>query len=91
MPKIDKKGKEGKVLPFVSARVSGCVLTTSSKLNANPTFYTKLKFPIFYPVLNDRITMRIWAHRKAQSNVFIASIPEHPNQHDNFQISKLLT
>jgi hypothetical protein len=35
--------------------------------------------------------MRMWGHRKAKSNVFIASIPEHPNQWDNFNISKLLT
>ena len=45
-----------------------------------------------YPILNDKITMRVWHRRHgAYANMYIANIPEHPQAGDNFNISKLLT
>ena len=72
-----EKGK--KVRPFVSARAFGSVLTTVAKTNISPVFNAKLQFPIFYPVLNDKITMRVW-HKNSglTANTYIASVPEHP-------------
>lgn len=85
LPKID-----GKCAPFVSARVFGCVLTTPVGRNNNPKFNAKLQFPIFYPILNNKITMRLWHKTGAMSaNVFLANIPEHPSPLDQFNITKL--
>ena len=55
--------EENVIKPFVSARAFGCVLVTKTAHNGKPSFNAKLVFPIFYPVLNDKITMRIW-HKK---------------------------
>ena len=84
------KATEDGIKPFVSARVSGCVLTTSSQNNGKPTYNQKLNFPILYPIMNDKITVRIW-HKKGglNANLFVANIPEHPSQFDSFNISKL--
>ena len=66
--------------PFISARVNGCVLPTKCQANSNPVFNQKLMFPLTYPILNDKITMRIWSDNKGlTSNSYIANIPEHPN------------
>ena len=44
-----------------------------------------------YPILNDKITMRIWHKMPGlKANQFIANIPEHPSATDNFNLSKLL-
>jgi len=48
------------IRPFVSVRASGCVLITNAKTKASSTWYSKIQIPIFYPVLNDKITMRVW-------------------------------
>ena len=81
----------GEVNPFISMRVNGCVLTTKTQTkNANPQFYNRLQFPITYPILNDKITSRIWSKTDGLSpNIFIANIPEHPQEGDFFNLSKL--
>lgn len=81
------------VHPFISCRVNGCVLTTKiMKENQNPHFLQKLMFPITCPVLNDKITMRIWSKVSGFSaNHYIANIPEHPTANDFFNISKLIS
>lgn len=49
-------------------------------------------FPVTYPILNDKITVRIWSKNGGFSaNTFIANIPEHPSETDNFNLSKLLS
>lgn len=86
LPKID-----GVLMPFVSARVNGCVLITNVKRNQNAAYHAKLQFPIYYPILNDKITMRVWHKTGGMSgNMFIANIPEHPGPLDNFNITKLV-
>ena len=67
------------VKPFISARALGCVLTTSTRSNGKAAFNAKMQFPIFYPILNDKITMRVWHKNGWSANVFIANIPEHPD------------
>ena len=78
--------------PFISARVNGCVLTTKTlQSNSNPVYNSKLLFPLTYPILNDKITMRMWSNSNGfSSNIYIANIPEHPNQSDYFNVSKIL-
>jgi hypothetical protein len=81
-----------KIAPFVSARVNGIVQITGVRSNVNPKFNTKLQFPIYYPILNDKITMRIWSKQSGLSkNIYIANIPEHPNMFDNFNLTKIFT
>ena len=82
----------GSVSPFISVRVNGCVLTTRTINNSQtPLFNTMLQFPINYPILNDKITMRIWSRVSGFSpHHYIANIPEHPCFTDFFNISKLL-
>jgi hypothetical protein len=49
-------------------------------------------FPITSPILNNKITMRLWSDGGTFSaNPFIANIPEHPSEIDFFNISKLLS
>lgn len=80
------------VFPFVSVRVNGCVLTTNTTKGQDAIFGRKLMFPITYPILNDKITVRIWSKNGGFSaNTFIANIPEHPSETDNFNLSKLLS
>ena len=68
------------IKPFVSARASGCVLITNAKNKPNSTWYAKINIPIFYPILNDKIIMRVW-HKNGglKPNTFLANIPEHPS------------
>lgn len=43
-----------------------------------------------YPVMNDKITIRVWHRRKGLSpNMFIANVPEQPDAADNFNITVL--
>ena len=70
---------DGLIQPFVSARVNGLVLRSNKKIKPNPEWNCKMLFPIFYPVLNNKITVRIWSETGMLSkNVFMANIPEHP-------------
>lgn len=84
---------DGEVHPFISVRANGCVLTTKTiSKNNNPQFNNRLQFPITYPILNDKITTRVWSKTSGfQSNIFIANIPEHPQEGDFFNLSKLLS
>lgn len=83
--------KGNKINAFISARVFGSVLVTGAKSNPRGNYNMKLLFPVFYPILNDKITMRVWHKNNYKANIFIANIPEHPQAGDNFNISKLLS
>ena len=85
-----KVQKDDKIAPFVSARVNGMVLTTITGRNARPVFKAKLSFPIFYPILNNKITMRLWSAKGGlKQNLYIGNIPEHPDMNDFFNLTKL--
>jgi len=74
---LAKPDKGAKIRPFVSARVFGSHQITSVKLGIKPKWNAKLQFPIYYPILNDKITMRIWFWNSGlSSNTFLANIPE---------------
>jgi len=83
--------KDG-TMPFVSARVNGAVLVTNAKRGAKGQFNAKLQYPIFYPILNNKITMRVWSKTgMVKANKFLANIPEHPGPFDQFNLTKLLS
>ena len=75
--------------PFISCRAVGLVHKTKTVTNnSNPIYNQKLMFPCYFPVLNEKIILRIW-HSSTQ-DVFIADIPEKPEPTDFFNINKLL-
>jgi hypothetical protein len=83
-------GKE--VNPFASVRVAGIVDRTDIRTgNQNPTWETNFKFPIFLPILNDKIIIRVWDKKGAGSDRLIGSIPEIPAYSDVFNITTLLS
>ena len=59
--------------------------------NYNPIYNARLCFPVFVPILNDKITIRAWSKNKRSADTFIANIPEYPSPHDCFNITKLLS
>lgn len=77
--------------PFVSARAFGMVLATKAGGKKDPRFDTKLSFPVYYPILNNKITVRVWNETtRVARNVYIGNIPEHPTQTDLFNITQLM-
>lgn len=46
---------------------------------------------MWLPILNDKITVRIWSQVRRGADVFIANIPEYPSAFDFFNISKILS
>lgn len=80
------------VSPFVSARTCGLVERTHLfESNSNPIWNVKMAFPASSPILNDRITIRVWDQRPRSRDKLIASLPENPKDHDNFNISTLIS
>jgi len=65
--------------------------TRVAEQNFNPRYGARLGFPVHVPILNDKITARMWSHGGRLADVFIANIPEHPSGSDFFNISKLLS
>lgn len=86
-----KKKKFNNIDSFISVRCCGQTLTTPViKNNQKPIFNTKLQFPCFLPLLNDKIIMRIWDQRTGLPDIFIANIPEMASETDYFNINSLL-
>jgi hypothetical protein len=54
-------------------------------------YNSKLCFPIFLPILNDKITVRVWSQGRRGADTFIANIPEYPNPFDYFNLTKILS
>ncbi len=79
----------GKTDPFISCRAIGLVQKTKTvKNNNNPLYNQKILFPCYFPVLNEKIILRMW-HSNIQDD-FIADIPEKPEPNDYFNINKLI-
>ena len=88
LPKFN--GKD--VSPFVSARSCGLVERTHMfEVNSSPIWNIKMSFPASTPILNDRITIRVWDHRPRSRDKLIATLPEVPNDHDIYNISNLIS
>jgi len=52
----------GQCNSFVSVRASGFVqITRVIEENFNPMYNARLCFPVYAPVLNDKVTIRIWS------------------------------
>jgi len=76
----------------VSVRAVGSVQTTKVvEDNYNPLYNAKICFPIRFPILNDKITVRVWSKGKRGADTFIANVPEYPSPYDYFNIGKLLS
>lgn len=77
---------------FISARASGLVQRTKVvPNNSAPMFNQKIMFPCYFPILNDKILLRLWNHESRSSDEFIANIPEFSLNNDFFNISKLIS
>jgi hypothetical protein len=77
---------------FVSVRTCGVVEKTHvTESSSNPIWNIKLSFPASSPIMNDRITIRIWDYRARSRDKLIATLPEVPNDSDIFNISTLLS
>ena len=75
---------------FVSVECAGIILRTPTvPASISPSWNTKLSFPIFYPILNDKIVVRIWDQNKFSPDKLISCIPERPTDNDWFNVSKL--
>lgn len=59
--------------------------------NISPIFLQKMMFPVYYPVLNDKIVLRMWHSEERSSDQFIGNIPEVPKHNDFFNITKLIS
>jgi hypothetical protein len=46
-------------------------------------------FPLYFPVFNDKIVIRVWDKRICMSDTFVAMIPEMPSENDFFNINFL--
>lgn len=78
--------------PFVSVRTQGIVERTHViDANSNPIWNIKLSFPVSTPILNDRITIRVWDYRPRSRDKLVATLPEVPNDHDYYNISNLIS
>jgi hypothetical protein len=91
---INFPGVFGPVKPntFISARCMGLVQkTVNIKNNSTPIYNQKLQFPCYYPILNDKILLRMWNYSTGSSDEFIANIPEFSVSNDFFNLSKLIS
>lgn len=77
---------------FVSVRATGIVDKTQSvEGNSNPIWNSKISFPVFEPILNDKIVVRVWNKVPRGRDRLIATIPEIPSRRDPFNITTLLS
>ena len=83
---------EGDPSVFVSVRSLGLVERTSVVQNSNnPVWNTKISFPAYKPILNDRITIRLWDYKPRARDKLLGTLPEVPSDHDFFSINSLLS
>lgn len=52
--------------------------TNKIEANQKPKFSTRFKYPVSFPLLNDKIVMKCWHERSFISDIFMANIPENP-------------
>ena len=92
--RADKLSKiEGKdPSAFASVRTCGHVEKTHyMESTCNPIWNLKISFPASTPIMNDRITIRLWDYRSRSRDKLIATLPEIPNDNDVFNISTLIS
>lgn len=80
----------GKCDSFISVRCGGITLCTSVMKNMQkPQYATRLLFPLYFPVMNDKIVIRVWDKRICLADSFIGMIPEIPQENDFFNVNFL--
>ena len=80
----------GKCDSFISVRAGGITqITPVMKSMQNPQYATRLMFPLYFPVFNDKIVIRVWDKRVCMTDNFIAMIPEIPSETDFFNANFL--
>ena len=65
------------------------MITAIVKNSTKPSYNCRMMFPIYFPVHNDKIIIRLWDKRKLLVDLFIAQVPEFPSQNDPFNINYL--
>lgn len=65
------------------------LITHVAKNTQKPQFFSKLCFPVEFPVYNDKIIIRVWDKRVMYSDHFIANIPEIARENDFFSLNYL--
>lgn len=89
LPQCDSSGTCNS---FISVRASGSVQATRViEENFSPIYNARLCFPVFAPIMNDKVTIRMWSKNRRTADTFVANIPEYPSAFDQFNITKLLT
>lgn len=80
-----------KYTTYWSARVQGNSLTSGIiKDNLSPAYNCKLGFPVYLPIQNDKIIIKLWMRvSRIAADELLANIPEIPESTDFFNISKL--
>ena len=59
------------------------------KNQTKPQFKTRILFPLYFPLSNDKIVIRIWDQRICMTDTFIGQVPEVPTENDFFSLSFL--
>jgi hypothetical protein len=74
-------------------RASGVVQATRvTEQNMNPIYNARLCFPVYTPIFNDKIVIRVWTQNSGmKADTFIANVPEYPSEFDHFNLSKLMS
>jgi Ca2+-dependent lipid-binding protein len=75
---------------FLSAKVAGYLQTTPViEGTQKPKFSTRIMFPVYFPLMNDKIILKLWDKRKLMQDVFIGNVPENPFIDNWFNINFL--
>ena len=89
---LKKKVESGLIDAFASVRVGGFVEPTPVvKGSQDPDWNTKFNFPVFMPILNDKILVRVWDRNRGGRDRLVAQVPGVPSDSDHFNISALLS
>jgi hypothetical protein len=74
---------------FLSCRVGNTILRTQTiQKNQKPKFSTRMVFPVHFPIMNDKVVMKLW-DQSMLGDVFIANVPENPFEDLSFDLNYL--
>lgn len=74
---------------FLSVRVGNTILRTQTiEKNQKPKFSTRMVFPVHFPIMNDKVVMKLW-DQNMLGDQFIANVPENPFEDLSFDLNYL--
>ena len=74
---------------FISVRVGDTILRTPTvENNQKPVYSTRMVFPVHFPIMNDKIVMKVW-DQHVLGDTFIANVPENPLEDLSFDLNYL--